>query len=70
MARDANAKRQDIARLHPGAKQIWVDSGHAIPLERPEAVAAAIGEIICLIDGYGFQDPLAGSSEGREVPTG
>lgn len=33
LARDANAKRADIVRLHPGAKQVWVDSGHAIPLK-------------------------------------
>lgn len=42
LADDANAKRKDLARLYPGARQIWVDSGHAIPLEKPEAVIAAI----------------------------
>jgi pimeloyl-ACP methyl ester carboxylesterase len=42
VADDANAKRRDIARLYPGSTQIWVDSGHAIPLERPEAVVSAI----------------------------
>ncbi|WP_293812523.1 alpha/beta fold hydrolase [uncultured Bosea sp.] len=46
LARDANAKRVDIARLHPGAKQVWVDSGHGIPLERPEAVVAAIRDVL------------------------
>ncbi len=46
LARDANAKRVDIARLHPGSKQVWVDSGHAIPLEKPEAVIAAIQEVL------------------------
>ncbi|RIX42048.1 MAG: alpha/beta hydrolase [Rhodocyclales bacterium GT-UBC] len=46
LARDANAKRSDIARLHPGAKQVWVDSGHAIPLEKPDAVIAAIHEVL------------------------
>lgn len=48
VADDANAKRRDIARLYPGAKQIWVDSGHAIPLEKPEAVVAAIREALRL----------------------
>lgn len=48
VADDANAKRRDIARLYPGSKQIWVDSGHAIPLEKPEAIAAAIREALLL----------------------
>jgi pimeloyl-ACP methyl ester carboxylesterase len=41
-ARFANEKRVDIARMYPGSRQIWVDSGHAIPLEQPAAVVAAI----------------------------
>jgi len=48
VADDANAKRRDIARLYPGAKQVWVDSGHAIPLEKPEAIVAAIREALRL----------------------
>lgn len=48
VADDANAKRRDIARLYPGSKQIWIDSGHAIPLEKPEAVVAAIREALLL----------------------
>ena len=48
VAADANAKRKDIARLYPGCKQVWVDSGHAIPLEKPEAVVAAIREALLL----------------------
>lgn len=44
LADDANEKRQDIVRLYPGSKQIWVDSGHAIPLEKPESVVAVIRE--------------------------
>jgi len=51
LARDANAKRVDIARLNPGAKQVWVDSGHAIPLERPEAVIAAIHDVLSTAKG-------------------
>ena len=49
LARDAAAKRKDIARLNPGSWQIWVDSGHAIPLEKPEAVIAAIREVLRLV---------------------
>lgn len=44
IADDANEKRKDIARLYPSAKQIWIDSGHAIPLEKPESIIAAIRE--------------------------
>lgn len=46
LADDANEKRKDIARLYPGAKQVWVDSGHGIPLEKPESVVTAIREIL------------------------
>lgn len=46
LADDANAKRRDIARLYPGAKQIWVDSGHVIPLEKPDSVVAAIRDVL------------------------
>lgn len=46
VADDANEKRKDMARLYPGAKQIWVDSGHVIPLEKPESVVAAIREAL------------------------
>lgn len=48
VADDANEKRKDIARLYPGAQQVWVDSGHAIPLEKPESVVAAIHEALRL----------------------
>ena len=46
LAVDANEKRRDIMRLYPGATQIWVDSGHAIPLEKPEAVVAALRDAV------------------------
>ncbi len=51
LADDANAKRQDIARLYPGARQIWVESGHVIPLEKPEAVISAIREALSTTSG-------------------
>lgn len=46
LADDANAKRKEIARLYPGSTQRWIDSGHVIPLEKPEAVIAAIREVL------------------------
>lgn len=46
LADDANRKRADIASLYPGAKQVWVDSGHGIPLEKPDAVVKAIREAV------------------------
>jgi len=46
LADDANEKRKDIARLYPGSQQIWVDSGHGIPLEKPEAVIDAIRQVL------------------------
>lgn len=45
MADDANEKRKDIARLYPNSKQIWVDCGHAIPLEKPDIVIDVIRNI-------------------------
>lgn len=44
IADDANEKRKDVARLYPNSKQIWVDSGHAVPLEKPDAIIEAIYE--------------------------
>ncbi|QSA97795.1 alpha/beta fold hydrolase [Methylococcus sp. EFPC2] len=46
LADDANEKRKDIARLYPGSKQIWVDSGHGIPLEKPEAIISVIRDVL------------------------
>jgi pimeloyl-ACP methyl ester carboxylesterase len=46
LANDANDKRQDIARLFPGSRQVWVDSGHWIQWEKPEAVITAIREVM------------------------
>lgn len=42
----ANKLRKDIKNLYPNSKQIWVDSGHVIPLEKPEAVISAIKEAL------------------------
>jgi pimeloyl-ACP methyl ester carboxylesterase len=49
LARDANTKRRDIACLNPGAKQIWVEGSHAIPLEQPETISNAVLEILALL---------------------
>jgi pimeloyl-ACP methyl ester carboxylesterase len=46
LADDANEKRKDLARLYPGAKQIWVESGHGIPLENPDSIISAIREVL------------------------
>lgn len=67
LARDANAKRSDIARLHPGAKQVWVDSGHVIPLERPDAVIAAIHEVLLSVQAAQSQSPSTGGNETGEI---
>lgn len=46
LADDAQRKRADLAHLYPGSTQVWVDSGHGIPLEKPEAVVLAIREAV------------------------
>lgn len=46
LADDADRKRADIAHLYPGSTQVWVDSGHGIPLEKPEAVVGAVREAV------------------------
>jgi len=46
IADDANEKRKDIVNLYPGSKQVWVDSGHEIPKEKPESVIKAIREVL------------------------
>jgi len=46
LGEDANAKRFDMAKLYPGSKQIWIDSGHDIPKERPQAVIDAIHMVL------------------------
>ena len=48
LAYDANEKRKDIVRLYPNSKQIWVDSGHGIPLEKPESVISVIHDVLTL----------------------
>lgn len=42
MADYANKLRKEVAALYPDSKQIWVDSGHNIPLEKPEIVIDSI----------------------------
>ena len=46
---DAQSKRKDLARIWPNARQVWVDCGHAIPLEAPQAVVQAIREALTAI---------------------
>jgi pimeloyl-ACP methyl ester carboxylesterase len=49
LADDANRKRADVARLYPGSTQVWVDSGHGIPLDKPEAVVGAVREAVRVV---------------------
>lgn len=44
-----NEKRRDVVNLYPGAKQLWINSGHNIQREQPEAVVRAIHDIITAI---------------------
>jgi pimeloyl-ACP methyl ester carboxylesterase len=67
LARDANAKRSEIVRLHPGAKQVWVDSGHAIPLEKPDAVIAAIHEVLHSAQAAKPHSPSTDGNEIRQI---
>jgi pimeloyl-ACP methyl ester carboxylesterase len=46
LAKDVQAKRKDFKNLYPNAKQIWVDSGHMIQVEKPEVVIDAIREVL------------------------
>ncbi len=41
----ANMLRKDIAALYPHSKQIWADSGHVIPLEKPDVIIDAIRDV-------------------------
>lgn len=67
LARDSNAKRSDIARLHPGAKQVWVDSGHVIPLEKPDAVIAAIHEVLLNVQAAQSHSPSTDGNTMTEI---
>jgi pimeloyl-ACP methyl ester carboxylesterase len=46
---EANKNRNDFVRLYPGARQIWVNSGHLIPREKPDSVISAIREVLASI---------------------
>ena len=46
LADDVQRKRADFAHLYPGSTQVWVDSGHGIPLEKPEVVVQAIRDAV------------------------
>jgi pimeloyl-ACP methyl ester carboxylesterase len=39
-------RRRDLARLYPGSRQVWVDTGHDIPRLRPDVVIRAIQEMV------------------------
>lgn len=46
LANDSNAKRVDMINLYPTSEQYWIESGHAIPYEKPEAVIEAIKHVV------------------------
>ena len=46
LANDSNVKRIDMINLYPTSEQYWIDSGHAIPYEKPEAVIEAIKHVV------------------------
>jgi len=46
LARDSHEKRKDLKNLYPNAKQIWVESGHMIQVEKPNVVINAIEAMI------------------------
>lgn len=37
-----NEKRAALVKLYPNASEVWVDSGHVIPLEKPEAIIEGV----------------------------
>lgn len=49
LAQISNALRQDIARMYPNSKQVWVDGGHAIQYEKPEAVVNAVRAVLAQV---------------------
>ncbi len=51
LAEDAQRKRVELAKLYPDSTQVWVDSGHAIPLEKPEAVVDAVRQAVLTARG-------------------
>lgn len=46
LAEDAHKKRSDLVTLYPDATVTWLDSGHHIPLEKPDAIINAIRQAI------------------------
>ena len=46
LANDSNTKRIDIINLYPTSEQYWIESGHVIPYEKPEAVIEAIRTLV------------------------
>jgi len=46
MSEHGNQLRSNLVSLYPGARQVWVDSGHAMPLEAPDAVVSAVRRVL------------------------
>lgn len=50
--RDAIEYHKDFVRLYPGCTQIWVESGHDIPHDNPDAVIAAIRDVLARVSPF------------------
>jgi pimeloyl-ACP methyl ester carboxylesterase len=61
LAARARARRLAVAQLYTQARQVWVESGHGIPLEQPAAVIEAIRSMIGL-------ERSAQAPSGKETP--
>jgi pimeloyl-ACP methyl ester carboxylesterase len=57
LADHANQKRADVSRLYPGSRQVWVDSDHGIPLEKPDAVVNAVRAAVGQARGTASAEP-------------
>ena len=47
--RDATEYHKDFVGLYPGCIHIWVDSGHDIPHDNPDAVITAIRDVLARV---------------------
>lgn len=49
---DAIENHNDFVRLYPGCTHLWVESGHDIPHDNPEAVIAAIRDVLARVSPF------------------
>jgi pimeloyl-ACP methyl ester carboxylesterase len=46
VVKHSNSKRADFARLYPDGRQLWVEGGHFIQIDKPEVVIEAIRDVL------------------------